>query len=101
MIFTVFFKLAENNYETRILSSNHLCNKNFVKKFRWYNGARDLLACFKEKRSMEVSIDAMVVGVNKHTSGKVISRALGQELNFVLVETFHRLIYLFLSFLDT
>ena len=42
-------KLAENNYETRILSSNHLCNKNFGKKFRWYNGARDLLACFMEK----------------------------------------------------
>ena len=24
-------------------------NKNFGKKFRWYNGARDLLACFMEK----------------------------------------------------
>ena len=47
--FLQFFWLAENNYETRILSSNHLCNKNFGKKFRWYNGARDLLACFMEK----------------------------------------------------
>ena len=32
-----------------VVLNEYMRKKNFGKKFRWYNGARDLLACFMEK----------------------------------------------------
>ena len=69
-------KLAENNYETRILSSNHLCNKKFGKKFRWYNGARDLFACYMEKIKFQLKtsfIFTFYCGTVSRQSGEKIA----------------------------
>ena len=58
-----------------VVLNEHIRNKNFGKKFRWSNGARDLLACFMEKIKFQLQTSFIFIfycgTVSRETGEKI------------------------------